>query len=358
MSIPSSPGLKTLLLLLSVAAHGVLLLGFHSPAETRIAGGGGAVIEARLGNSFADMAEGAQTAQASEVEAEAPVEADVPDPPEPQSTKTPSVKPLDALTPEPLAAETPRPTKIVPMDVAPVPGAIPPLPVEAVPSKTALVSAPEPAPQVPVELPMAAAPVPAVPETTEATPRIEPPAPDRPLERADPAPPETLAATEDQALESSPRPTARPKRPKPKTPTPKKQSPQKAKPKPQKQGNSRADGVAGSATGSDKARAKTNATASGTGGGSGNAAVSNYAGKVHRKIQRVRKPRVSGRAKVWIRFSIKPNGGLASISLVKGSGSARLDRAALQVIRKAAPFPKPPPGAQRSFKIPIEFGRR
>ncbi|MEO0634986.1 MAG: TonB family protein [Pseudomonadota bacterium] len=44
------------------------------------------------------------------------------------------------------------------------------------------------------------------------------------------------------------------------------------------------------------------------------------------------------------------------MSIRRSSGSAELDRAAIQMIQRAAPFPPPPPGAQRSFNMPIRGG--
>ncbi len=72
-----------------------------------------------------------------------------------------------------------------------------------------------------------------------------------------------------------------------------------------------------------------------------------------RKISRVSRPRVGVRGKAVIAFTIASNGGLSGVSVAKSSGSARLDAAALQVVRRAAPFPAPPRNARRSFTISI-----
>ncbi|MEL6647438.1 MAG: TonB family protein [Pseudomonadota bacterium] len=45
---------------------------------------------------------------------------------------------------------------------------------------------------------------------------------------------------------------------------------------------------------------------------------------------------------------------MAGLSVSKSSGSARLDLAALSMVRRAAPFPAPPPGARRNFSINIQ----
>ncbi|WP_306051218.1 TonB family protein [Oceaniradius stylonematis] len=89
----------------------------------------------------------------------------------------------------------------------------------------------------------------------------------------------------------------------------------------------------------------------------GNAAASNYPGRVHAKIRRTRQRAAGGRGTVRVRFSIGGSGGLAGVSVAASSGSAAVDRAAVDHIRRAAPFPAPPPGAQRRFVIPIEIRR-
>ncbi|MEM1372481.1 MAG: TonB family protein, partial [Pseudomonadota bacterium] len=85
------------------------------------------------------------------------------------------------------------------------------------------------------------------------------------------------------------------------------------------------------------------------------AEISNYPGQVFRKIQRTRQPRVRGRGTARVRFSISSNGGLASARISSSSGSAQVDQAALDHVRRAAPFPRPPRGAQTSFVVPLQF---
>jgi protein TonB len=85
----------------------------------------------------------------------------------------------------------------------------------------------------------------------------------------------------------------------------------------------------------------------------GNAAASNYPGEVMRHLARVPRPHAEARGVVMVRFSIAPGGRLVSVGVVQSSGSTRLDRAALTVVQRAAPFPAPPDGAQTSFFIKI-----
>lgn len=141
-----------------------------------------------------------------------------------------------------------------------------------------------------------------------------------------------------------------------KKPEPPKEKPKKkkAQTKPQKtaKGNAKQAARAGEASGEAAAQS----TTSGKKGSAqaGNAAVSNYPGIVMRKISRAGKPRVNSRGKAVVVFTISSSGGLDSVSLGRSSGNANLDQAALKVIRGAAPFPKPPTGAQRRFQITIQ----
>lgn len=107
------------------------------------------------------------------------------------------------------------------------------------------------------------------------------------------------------------------------------------------QANGRSEGAARSTGSGQNAQA------------AGNAAASNYPGAVMARLSRVSRPSVGTRGSAVVTFSIGPGGRLADIRIARGSGSSRLDRAALQVVRRAAPFPRPPAGAQRRFSITI-----
>ncbi|NSX56204.1 energy transducer TonB family protein [Parasulfitobacter algicola] len=124
-------------------------------------------------------------------------------------------------------------------------------------------------------------------------------------------------------------------------------------PTPPAPGNAKQNNTQGSSTGARQSRAKVQGTAAGTSRRSGNAEISNYPGRVMSQISRVPKPRVRSSGSAVISFSISSNGGLARVSLTRSSGFGELDRAAIDVIRKAAPFPIPPNGAQKSFSITI-----
>lgn len=86
----------------------------------------------------------------------------------------------------------------------------------------------------------------------------------------------------------------------------------------------------------------------------GNAAASNYPGLVMRHLARATRPRADARGAALIQFTVADGGHLASVRVARSSGSNRLDRAALTVVQRAAPFPAPPQGAQRRFSVQIE----
>lgn len=74
------------------------------------------------------------------------------------------------------------------------------------------------------------------------------------------------------------------------------------------------------------------------------------------KHQVGREPHAAGTVKVA--FEIDAGGGLASERVAQSSGSTTLDKAALLLVRRAAPFPAPPGRAasrDTSFVIPVRF---
>ena len=192
---------------------------------------------------------------------------------------------------------------------------------------------------------------------------------ERPTEATKPAPlapltpvQATVAATPTQAMTAQPietapatvsrRPAQRPKSIEAKA----KPAPKPPKPKTPKAGGKKA-ATKGAHDGKPKAAQKPKSTGTAKTNAAGNAAAKNYPGQVMRKIARVPKPRVGSTGTATVRFTISGSGGLASASVVRSSGASSLDRAALKVIQRAAPFPKPPAGAQRSYTIKIRGAR-
>ena len=118
-----------------------------------------------------------------------------------------------------------------------------------------------------------------------------------------------------------------------------------------------------SKAGSQDGRTRASATSSGkskskpTSANSGNAAAANYPGKVYAKIARTRQRNAGGRGVAHVSFHVNSGGQAVRVTVSRSSGSARVDKAALAHVKRAAPFPSPPAGAQTSFVIPIEFRR-
>lgn len=332
----------------AVAAHGLGLHGVFDDEEFQMEGGATGV-EASLGNSFADMTAGTIAAQpatevtepetiddAAEPEInEDPIEPETSDqvrePVEPERNLDEAERPRETARDEPVEAEPKDPETVVD---------------SVAPEETAEVD----------ETPLALTTT--VPISPIQATELEP------VEAVRPEPAETLDAVEENTSA-----VVRSMRPKPRTPEfevkhkpapqprqaatqPRQETQQPQSTVSQQQGNSEQDATVGSATGT---RQQKN-TASGTGVSTqtGNAAVSDYPGKVMRRLSRVPRPRYTSKGTAVVRFRVSSNGGLAEVSLARSSGNARLDQDALRVVRRAAPFPPPPPGAQRNFSINIK----
>ncbi|WP_353645678.1 TonB family protein [Mesorhizobium sp. WSM2239] len=294
---------------------------------------------------------------------------------EPAAPVAETVEPVEAATVEP---ETPAQT-------AP---AAEPEAVEPTQQETATVA--EPAPEIlatdtvqPVDdenivAPSAQAVEPALEPTAEAAPAAPAgPVTEAPAETvAEPLPEETFETLAAVAPIPEPRPEA-PKPEKPVEKVEKKRATEKkepAKPREQKTVEKRATGSGGNAKtdarrGQTDGQAKGN-TASNSRGGSrqsatGNAAVSNYPGKIVSKLRRaLRYPAEAKRNKlrgeVRVAFTVSAGGGVGGVRIVRSSGSPVLDKAAIETVRRAAPFPAIPEGAGRSswpFTVPLAFTR-
>tara|TARA_B100000678_G_scaffold154917_1_gene129491 strand:+ start:1140 stop:2042 length:903 start_codon:yes stop_codon:yes gene_type:complete len=115
-------------------------------------------------------------------------------------------------------------------------------------------------------------------------------------------------------------------------------------------------------TGSDEVNTSDRASAQGseivtsqaTSSAAGNAAETNYKGEVMRHLSRVRRPRASSPGSAFVSFTLTLRGQIEDISISKSSGSGRFDRDALTVVKRAAPYPKPPHGVNRTFVVEIE----
>ncbi|WP_335754296.1 cell envelope integrity protein TolA [Sulfitobacter sp.] len=324
--IASSPTAKLFSFLL---ATGILVGGMKmaSPNMVIEIEGAGATAEAKMGTSFEDMAVGTLTPKPVEDTTVTQKHVDVTEPPK-SMIKTPTsptqkaqqTKPAEtAAAPPPIKAQAaPPPTPLLTEQPN----------VVVAPSSHAAVSTP------PVK-PAALAPTNPTQTVASQTPNTIAPSQSMRPKRRDPDQAAKVAA-------SRPKPSVTKA-----TPT------QKQTKSPR--GNAKRNNTRGANNGtSQKADAISQGATKQTSAKSGNAAASNYPGQVMRRISRVRKPRVNSRGTVTIAFSISSGGSLSRVSVARSSGSAALDKAALRVVQKAAPFPKPPSGAKRQFSIRIK----
>jgi len=324
-------------------AHAALALALVKTEDPRIEGAGGAA-EVRLGNSFADVAQGTPAAEPTEAretveavtsEVVARSESEAAEPVQPESAV-----PAETPTGQAERARAETASRADPMETAKV------MPLQAA---------------VPLK-PEAARPlVPVARETVQdQTTAIA-----QPAERLTSAVPEN--ATVSRSLRPQRRSAAFEERHKP--PPQRAEAPGKtqtatarnrsADPAAKRQAKQTAQAGVKQATraGTNSGRQQATARSSGSGRtqtSAGNASASNYPGLVMRRISRAGRPRVNARGAAVVAFSIASGGGLVSVSIARSSGSSVLDRAALRMVQSAAPFPKPPTGARRSFTIQIQ----
>lgn len=95
--------------------------------------------------------------------------------------------------------------------------------------------------------------------------------------------------------------------------------------------------------------------------GSGSTTSEQYRGAVYGAFQKADDVVEAARAKhlrgqAVVAFSVDDAGALKSVVVAVSSGNPEIDAAALALIRRAAPFPPPPPGAQHAFSPAIGFG--
>ena len=89
--------------------------------------------------------------------------------------------------------------------------------------------------------------------------------------------------------------------------------------------------------------------------------MSNYPGKVLAKLRRAmrgisRGVRAKAQNDVHVSFVVDAAGGVGGVRVVQSSGSPELDRAAVEMVHRAAPFPPIPPEAGRAswqFTLPL-----
>ncbi|WP_299154599.1 TonB family protein [uncultured Tateyamaria sp.] len=106
-------------------------------------------------------------------------------------------------------------------------------------------------------------------------------------------------------------------------------------------------------------RAGSQSSGSRSGGslGPGNSNVTNYAGRVLMQLNRVPPVPVSARGWARVLFRINPDGTLATVDIIDGSGSSEIGRAAREHVRRGAPFPPPPGGQSRALNFVYRIQR-
>lgn len=227
------------------------------------------------------------------------------------SSEAPTPPQLEADAPEPIAEPDPLPDLPKPEPVAknlPKPIALPEQMADAKPQMDMPLPQPDPLP-APDALPAAADPAPIAPE--QAKPKVEQPTPEK--------------------AETKPKPkkTAKAKAKKPEKPAPKKTTKASSAPS------------AGGATAPTKAP---KATAQGQ-------SPAAYQKAVMKKIRGTKTRSSPAKGIAVVGFVISANGSLSLLKIVKSSGSAALDAAAVDHIQRSAPFAPPPAGASTKFSF-------
>lgn len=317
-AVPAQRGEVALTVVLSIALHlAVAAFFLASPAGaaiSRLLAGIQASGPAAAGNGEANQTAGSASASEEKpvlVTLVTPPRRPQPTPPspvkqaEPQKVATPAEHPASQQQPpqEILAAKAPAPEK-----AAQPPAAEPP-PKASRQEATAAPEPPPPSPQPPVtDTPPPAVPIP-----------IARPAPPRPVRTAQNAPaPRGGKANAQRGIAGG--------------------------------------SISGHAASTQSGRSKT---------GSGNAAVSNYPGEVTRQLHRsLRYPQRAAernlRGETQVQFTVEASGKVGEVRVLTTSGSDILDQAAIETVRRAAPFPPIPSGADRHewpFTVTLAFGK-
>lgn len=101
----------------------------------------------------------------------------------------------------------------------------------------------------------------------------------------------------------------------------------------------------------EKPAAAKGAPSSGAKAKGGGLSPAAYAKAVLKKVRATKRKSGAGKGTVVVGFTIAADGGLASVQVLQSSGNAALDEVALGHIRRSAPFPAPPAGAQPGYSF-------
>lgn len=295
---------------------------------------------AALGSNFADLVKAGDDIDPTEAEEDTTTEPAVTPiqpaetPPEVTEPAPPKIQPVEAQTtvsaPIAYAAVTTPELKVEPSQTE---GLIPPSPVEKLEAVDPTLVVPQASP--------------------EAVERMDPKATEASIKPVE----TTQTVTPVEELEVVPTPTPKPEQKKPKKP--KKVDKRKQTTAGNSKSKSNVNNTSGTQDGKKSAKAATSGKSKkkSSSSNSGNAAASNYPGKVYARIARTRQRNAGGKGVAQVRFTVSSSGQATGVSVARSSGDARIDRAAVAHVKRAAPFPKPPPGAKTRFVIPIEFRR-
>lgn len=294
---------------LSLAVHAAGFLAFDQADPPALAGGIQQV--AMIGNSFADAAAGTVSEQTTP-ERTAPV-------PVAKAAPTP---PLAAAQ----SATTPAATAPSSLDIVISSARIP----------STATSPPTVAPRT--NEPVVPTPIARITETSPAEARTV----------ATTVQPEIREATAD-----TPRPRERGER---QEPTPERQVARTA-PATQPAGNAEQTTRRGEATGQAQGNAARTTRGGEVDGAGDSRAAAAYPSLVNGQIARTRRESSNLTGTAVVSFTVSTSGTLAGLGIARSSGNSKLDRIALDHIRRAAPFPAPPAGAQRSFSVAIQGSR-
>lgn len=317
----------TLTLLASAALHLAASIFFLEREPMPRTAGGEPISVTMVGNAFES------TTLSGEILAERAEHVTPSESIAPQETEVERAEVLRQETTPPVAAETAIKPEVEPL----VPSASP---------LTAVTVAPPERPELKAETAR---------ETASAEPvKVQATKP----ERSNPITPEPETVTD------APIPTPRPEY----TPPPREtvQSRAESQPRRGNEGRQSANLQRGSAQGQAISGGATqNAAASRRAQEGGSAAVTNYPGKIVSKLRRALRypPEARGdglSGDVRVSFTVTAGGSVSAITVAGSSGHIVLDRAAVETVQRAAPFPAIPAEAGRTswrFTVPLAFRR-
>jgi protein TonB len=109
-----------------------------------------------------------------------------------------------------------------------------------------------------------------------------------------------------------------------------------------------------------QAKASTPSTAANSVGIGRSDASSNYSGIVSAHLRRYQQYPPDARSRgdqgtATVSFSLDGGGRVTASRLARGSGIGSIDSEVQAMVRRASPFPAPPPDAPRTFTVPISF---